>query len=35
MSLYVYCLGDEPRGEWFGELRGVGGARVEIGRAHV
>jgi hypothetical protein len=30
MSLYVYCLGDEPRGEWFGELRGVGGARVGV-----
>jgi hypothetical protein len=30
MSLYVYCLGDELRGESFGELRGVGGARVRV-----
>jgi Gas vesicle synthesis protein GvpL/GvpF len=30
MSLYVYCLGDELRDEWFGELRGVDGARVRV-----
>lgn len=30
MSLYVYCLGDELRADSFGELRGVGGARVRV-----
>jgi hypothetical protein len=30
MSLYVYCLGDELSAEWFGDLRGVGGAPVRV-----
>jgi hypothetical protein len=30
MSLYVYCLGDALGAESFGDLRGVGGARVRV-----
>lgn len=28
--MYVYCLGDDLRAEWFEGVRGVGGARVRV-----
>ena len=30
MSLYVYCLGEGLRAEWFGGVRGVCGAQVRV-----